>query len=275
MPIRRANEARPPGEARRPPRRVHPCSERSTQRVPRTPHPEAPQAGEARRPPRRVHPRSERSTQRVPRTPRRPSGRSPRPPRRAHPFPANLSERGTRESLSPGRVAIGGTRCVERSEHGCTRLGGRRASPGFGASCGPANRHGLHPLPSDGRGSAPAAWRCAPSEGAPPAGQARFAHVLRAAGARLDAAPPCGLRLWSMLASLALHRPQAPDSRVRRCAPHCGTGSLRSRPARRVPQPAHPSPLNAAAARPSPGSSSTSRRCSRRRNAPGAVASSG
>ena len=79
---------------------------------------------------------------------------------------------------------VRGARCVERSERGCVRLGGRRASPGGRASWGPAWRHGLHRLPSDGRGSAPAARRCAPSEGAPPAGQARFARVLRAAGAR-------------------------------------------------------------------------------------------
>ena len=110
---------------------------------------------------------------------------------------------GGRRLRPLGHLGLRVDRYVQRSERGCTRLGGRRASPGGRASGGPAIRHGLHLLPSDGRGSAPAAWRCAPSEGAPPAGQARFARVLRAAGARFTRLRPSGFA--------------------------CGAGSLRSR----------------------------------------------
>ena len=229
MPNRRAHEARPPGEARRPPRRAYPRSGRSTQRVAlgrRAP------AGNARR----------RSTRRVRRrTPRRPSGRSPRPPRRVHPRSERCAQR-----VAPGRWGLGTngsvlrqTRCVERSERGCVRLGGRRASPGFGASCGERIGMGYtlsHPMDAATRQPLGAARQaralrlqdrlaslasCGPqapdSRGyalrASPAEHGRFAPAPRAAGARFTR---FASRLWSMAASLPLHRPRAP--RLRRGA---------------------------------------------------------
>ena len=203
---------------------------------------EARPPGEARRPPRRTHPRSERSTQRVAPQPARTGGQGvPGPLRRATApgagLPASAAAGSARSGASGGGLRVRGTRYVKRSEHGCARLGGRRASPGGRASCGPAMRHGHHRLPSDGRGSAPAAWRCAPSEGAPPAGQARFARVLRAAGALVDA---LGATRLAVEHGRFAPAPRAAGARfTRRAASRlgCGAGSLRSRTAEHGPPP--------------------------------------
>ena len=125
----------------------------------------------------------------------------------AQPVGRDLPSAGVYASAAAGSARSGAsgcgvrdTRCVERSERGYARLGGRRASPGGRASCGERRGMGYtvsHPM---------------------------------------DAATPCGLRLRSMGASRPLHGPQAPDSRARRCAPRCGACSLRSRSALRAPR---------------------------------------
>ena len=173
------HEARPPGEARRPPRRTHPRSERSTQRVARQPHS-------------------------APRQPRRPSGQSPRPPRRVGPRSdwrgvAGAGAAGARGAAGRGLRA---TRCVERSERGCVRLGDRGLRP-LGASGGERTGMGYtvsHPMDAAAR---------------QPLGAARQARALR---------------LQDRLASLASCGPRAPVwTRLRPSGFACGACSLRSR----------------------------------------------
>ena len=116
---------------------------------------------------------------------------------------------GVRVAGASLRGAFRARVCTPRRSPGFAR----RSRLGWGAK-----RHGLHRLPSDGRGSAPAARRFAPREGAPPAGQARFARVLRAAGARFTrrAASRLGCGACSLRSrSTGRGRPFGPGSALR------------------------------------------------------------
>ena len=222
MPRRSPREAPKPGEARRPPRRAHPRSERSTQRV--APHSQPATRGAPRgrspRPPRRAHPRSERPTQRVaphsqPATRGAPRGRSPRPPRRAHP----RSERPTQRVAPHSQPA---TRGAPR---------GRSPRP-------PRRAHPHHVTLDVGGGPRPAARSTPPARARTAAWNVLSVGVPASAGAGLRPAGAPRAKsdaAWATPETIRWTRLRASRLalRAKRGRSACRTGSLRSRPAGR------------------------------------------
>ena len=213
MPIRSPPEARPPGEARRPPRRTYPRSQRPAGGG----YSHAREVARGGRRPGRL----------------RVAGNSPSADERAWVCTPRRPP-GFARSGASGRGCAGGGQAAAWDVASV----GMYASAGAGLRPAGAPRVGSE---SAWATSSPIRWTrlrsrrvAVPPAGAPPAGQARFRS--RPAGRRrpIHAAPPFGLRLRSMVASLPLRERMPRPARPAAPPPGGGgSGTRRFRPGAR------------------------------------------